>query len=93
MGSTFHQQALGLSTWIRVVTAHGVHQGAIAALAIAHLHLQPGVDLRMVAPGFLSRVETPENIDVGQLIAKFGAAASTIVVVVNVDRVIKDTPR
>ena len=68
---------------------HGVHQGATAALTTAHLRLQPGVDLHRVAPSFPSRVEVPENVDIGQLIADFGAAASAIAAVVNVERVIR----
>lgn len=74
------------------MTAHGVCQGAAVALAAAHLRLQPGVDLHTVAPGFPSRAEVHENVDVGQLIADFGVATSAIAAVVNMERVIKDTP-
>jgi hypothetical protein len=38
-------------------------------------------------------MEVPEDIDVRQQIADFGAAANAIVAVVNVGQVIKDTPR
>ena len=39
MGSDLCEQALCLSAQIREVTAHGVHHGAAAALAAAHIHL------------------------------------------------------
>ena len=39
MGSDLCEQALCLLAQIREVTAHGVHHGAAAALAAAHIHL------------------------------------------------------
>lgn len=57
-----------------------------------HIRLQPRVDLHMVAPGFPSRAEVLENVDVERLIANFGVAANAIAAVVNVEQVIKDTP-
>lgn len=71
-------QALVLSAQVRAVTAHGVRHGAAAALAAAHLCLLPRVDLHTVVPGFLSRAEVLENIDVGRLIADFGAIAKLV---------------
>jgi hypothetical protein len=75
------------------VTAHGIRHGAAKALAAAHLRLQPEVDLHAIEPGFPSRMEVPEDIDITRLIANFGVATNAIVVIVNVDQVIKDTPR
>lgn len=93
MGSSLHEQALNLPTQVRAVTAHGVLHGAVAALAATHLRLQPGVDLRAMAHVFPSRAKVPEDINVGWLIAGFGIAASTIAAFVNLEQVIKDTPR
>jgi len=45
----------------------------------------------MVEPGFPSRVEVPEDVDIEQLIADLGTAANAIAAVVNVEQVIKDT--
>ena len=42
---------------------------------------------------FPSRAEMPEGIDVGRLIADFGVATNAIAMVVNVEQVIRDTPR
>ena len=39
--------------------------------------------------GFPSRSKVPKHFNVGQLIADFGAAASAIAAVVNVERVIR----
>jgi hypothetical protein len=50
------------------------------------------VDLYIVAPGFPSRVEVLKNVDIERLITDFGVTANAIVVVVNVEQVIKDTP-
>ena len=75
------------------MTAHGVRHGATAALAAAHLRLQPEVNLHAVEPGFPSWTEVPEDIDVRWLITDFGVAASAIAAVINVEQVIKDTPR
>jgi hypothetical protein len=50
--SGFCEQALGLSARIRDVTVHDIHHGAAVALAIAHLHLQPEVDLHAIEPRF-----------------------------------------
>ena len=72
--------------------AHCVCHGTMAALAIAHLCLQPEVDLHAIELGFPSQVEVPKDIDVRWLIANFYVAANAIVVVVNVEQVIKDTP-
>ena len=77
---------------IREVTAHVVCHGATAALAAAHLRFQPMVDLHAMEPRFPSRIEVPEDIDVRWLIADFGVITNAIVVVVNVEQVIKDTP-
>ena len=73
--------------------AHDIHHGAMAALAAANLRLQPEVDLHAMEPGFPSRMEVPEDVDIRQLIADFSVAANAIAVVVNVEQVIKDTPR
>ena len=71
---------------------HGVHHGTTTALTATHLCLQPRVDLHTVAPGFLSRAEVPENVDVEQLIADFSVATNAIAMVVSVEHDIKDTP-
>ena len=42
---------------------------------------------------FPSRAEMPEGIDVGRLIADFDVTANAIATVVNVEQVIRDTPR
>ena len=60
--------------------------------AAAHLRLQPEVDLHAIELGFPSRTEVPDDIDVRRLIADFGVTTNTIVAVVNVEQVIKDTP-
>ena len=44
-------------------------------------------------PRFPSWTEVPEDIDIKWLISNFGVTANAIVVVVNVEQVIKDTPR
>jgi hypothetical protein len=77
---------------VRVVMVHGVRHGAAVALAAAHLRLQPGVNLRAVAPGFPLRAEVPRGIDVGWLIADFGVTANAIATVVDIEQVIEDTP-
>ena len=51
------------------------------------------MDLHVVEPGFPSWTEVPEDIDIKWLISNFGVTANAIVVVVNVEQVIKDTPR
>jgi hypothetical protein len=43
--------------------------------------------------GFPSRAEMPKGIDVGRLIADFNVTTNAIVAVVNVEQVIRDTPR
>lgn len=93
VGSSFHEHALSLPARVREVMAHGVRHGDIVALAVAHLYLQPRVDLRGMALGFPLRAEVSRNIDVGQLIAKFSAAANVVAMVVSVEKVIKDTLR
>jgi hypothetical protein len=75
------------------VATHGIRHGAAAALAATHLRHRPEVDLRTVELGFPTEAEIPDDVNVGQLIADFGAAASTIAAVVSVEQVIKDTPR
>ena len=75
------------------MTTHGIRHGAKVALAAAHLRHQPEVDLHVIELGFPSQVEVPKDIDVRWLIANFYVAANAIVVVVNVEQVIKDTPR
>ena len=72
--------------------AHCVCHGTMAALAIAHLCLQPEVDLHAIELGFPSWTEVPEDIDVKQFIANFGAITNAIAAVLNVEQVIKDTP-
>jgi hypothetical protein len=67
VGSNFHQRALGLLAQIKEVTVHGVRHGAIAALFATHIHLQPRVDLHMVAPRFPSRAEVLKNVDIERL--------------------------
>ena len=74
----------GDSTW----SSHG----AMVALTVARLHLQPEVDLHAMEPGFPSRTEVPEDVSVRWLIADFGVIANAIVAVVNVEQVIKGTP-
>ena len=73
--------------------AHGVCHGAKVALAAAHLRHQPEVDLHVIELGFPSWTEVPEDINLKWLISNFGVTANAIVVVVNVEQVIKDTPR
>ena len=51
------------------------------------------MDLHAVEPRFPSWTEVPEDIDIKWLISNFGVTANAIVVVVNVEQVIKDTPR
>lgn len=81
-GSNFHQRALGFPARIKEVTVHGVRHGAATALFVTHIHLQPRVDLHMVAPGFSSRAEVLKNVDIERLITNFGVAANGNVVVV-----------
>ena len=69
--------------------AHDIHHGAMAALAAANLRLQPEVDLHAMEPGFPSRKEVPQDVDVRWLIANFGVTANAIVAIVNVEQVIK----
>ena len=71
---------------------HDDHHGAMAALAAAHLHIEPGVDLRMEELGFLTRVEMPDDVDIEQLVAEFGATVNAVTTVVGVEQVIKDAP-
>ena len=73
--------------------AHGVGHGAMVPLATAHLHLQLEVDLHAMEPGFPSWAKVPVDVNVRQLIADFGVAANAIAADVNVEQVIKDTPR
>ena len=91
-GPKLLERLLALLAWIQEVVTCGVCHGAAAALAAAHLRLQPGVDLRAMAPGSPSRVDVPEDIVVGRLIADFGVATNAIAMVVNIEQVIKDTP-
>jgi hypothetical protein len=91
-GSDLREQALGLLTRIREVTAHDVHHGAAVALAATQLRLQLEVDLHAMEPRFPSRMEVPEDVDVRWLLADFGVTANAIAAVVNVEQVIKDTP-
>ena len=65
----------------------------MVALTVARLHLQPEVDLHAMELGFTSWMEVPKDIDVRLLIANFGVTTNAIAVVVNVEQVIKDTPR
>jgi hypothetical protein len=51
------------------------------------------VDLHAMEHGFPSRTEVPKDVDVRWLIADFGVTTNAIVLVVNVEQVIKDTPR
>jgi len=92
VGPNFHDRVRGLPAWIREVATHAICHGAMAALEAAHLHIEPDVDLRMVEPGFPTRAEMPEDVDIKQLIADFGAAANAVTVVVSVEQVIKDAP-
>jgi hypothetical protein len=50
------------------------------------------VDLHAVELRFPSWAEVPEDVNVRLLIADFGATANAIVVIVNVEQVIRDTP-
>lgn len=75
------------------MAAHDVRHGAAAALDTTHLRRRPEVDLRTVELGFPSEAEIPDDIDIGQLIADFSAAANAIAIVVSVEQVFKDTPR
>jgi uncharacterized protein YoaH (UPF0181 family) len=92
-GSDLREQALDLPTRIREVMAHDIHHGAAVAHAATHLRLQSEVDLHAMEPGFPSRMEVPEDVDVRWLLADFGVTANAIAAVVNVEQVIKDTPR
>jgi hypothetical protein len=74
------------------VIVHGVRHGVATALAAAHLRLQPEVDLHAIEPGFPPWAEVPEDVDVRWLIAKFSVTTNAIAVVVNIEKVIKDTP-
>jgi hypothetical protein len=84
------QRVQALPVRVKEVVTHGVRRGAMAALAAAHLCLQPEVDLRAVEPGFSP--EVPGDVDVEELVADFSAAANTIAVVVSVEHVIQDAP-
>ena len=64
----------------------------MVALATAHLHFKPEVDLHAIEPGFPPWVEVTKDINVQQLIAEFGVATNAIAVVLNVEQVIKDNP-
>lgn len=69
VGPNFHNQVCGLPAWIREVAMHDDHHGATVALAATHLHIEPDVDLHMAEPGFLTRVEMPDDVNIEQLIA------------------------
>ena len=73
--------------------AHGICHRATAVLSIAHLRLQPEVDLHAMEPGFPSRMEVPEDVDVRWLITDFNVATNAIAIVVSVEQVIKGIPR
>jgi hypothetical protein len=75
------------------VTAHGIHHGATVTLVATHHHLWSEVDLHAMEHGFPSRTEVPKDVDVRWLIADFGVTTNAIALVVNVEQVIKDTPR
>ena len=75
------------------MTAHDVHHAATASLASAHLRLLSEVDLHAMEPGFPSRMEVPEDVDVRRLITDFNVATNAIAIVVSVEQVIKGIPR
>ena len=50
------------------------------------------MDLREVAPGFLTADEIPDDIDIHLLIVKFSDYAKAIAAIVDVEQVIKDAP-
>jgi hypothetical protein len=75
------------------VTTHNIHHGATATLDATHHHLLSKVDLHAMEHGFPSRMEVPKDVDVRWLIADFGVTTNAITLVVNVEQVIKDTPR
>ena len=62
-GLNFLEQVSALLARIMEVAMHCVRHGAVAAQAVAHLLLQPEVDLHEVQLGF--SLELLENIDVG----------------------------
>jgi hypothetical protein len=62
-------------------------------VTLAAHRLQSEVDLHAMEHGFLSQMEVPEDINVKRQIDDFSVAANAIAAVVNVEQVIKDTPR
>ena len=51
VGPNFLEHVCALSAWIREVVMHGIHHGAMSALATTHLYSD--ANLRAVEPGFL----------------------------------------
>lgn len=68
------------------VATDDIRHGATAALAAAHLCLQPEVDLHGVDPGFPP--EVLERVNIGDLIFNFNAIAHAIAIVVSIEQVI-----
>lgn len=89
-GTDTYDRLRSLSTQIRKVVAHEVWHGAAGALVVAYLYLFHRTDLSEVEPGFPAASEILDDVDACRLIAEFGGYAEAIVVVIDVERVIKD---
>ena len=74
------------------VVAHGVCHGATRALTMAHPCLQHKMDLRRMAPRFSAAEEIPDDFDVRWLFTKFSGNTEVIAIIIDVERIIKDTP-